>query len=79
MQSMGTPKWKVFFAFFLEQALLSLAGILAVWLVFGLAAGFSGAQGVCMVICAGCYLAGCALSVAILNRSKVLKLLQEKE
>lgn len=79
MQSMGTPKGKIFLAFFLEQAVLCLAGIVMVWVVWGGSVGFSAAQAVCMAVCAACYLAGCAMSIVIQNRSKVLELLRDKE
>lgn len=79
MQSMGTPRWKVFFAFFLEQAILSMAGIVVVWLIWGAATGFTQTQIFCMLICICCYLAGCGLSIGILNRNRVLELLRDKE
>ena len=79
MQSMGTERWKVFCCFFLEQAMLSLTGIGIVWLVWGLAAGFTAGQLICMAVCLGCYLAGCGLLVGLLNRSSVLMLLRDKE
>ena len=79
MQSMGTPRRKIFFAFFLEQAALCLGGIILVWLIWGIFTGFSATQALCMAVCIVCYLAGCALSIGILNSSKVLELLRDKE
>ena len=79
MQSMGTPRRKIFFAFFLEQAALCLGGIVLVWLIWAGITGFTVTQALCMAVCILCYLAGCALSIVILNRSKVLELLRSKE
>lgn len=79
MQSMGTPKRKIFLTFFLEQAVLCLTGIVLVWAVWGCLVGFSSARAVYMAVCAVCYLAGCALSIILQNRSKMLELLRDKE
>ncbi len=79
MQSMGTPKRKIFLTFFLEQAVLCLAGIILVWAVWGCLVGFSSVRTVYMAVCAFCYLAGCVLSIILQNRSKVLELLRDKE
>ena len=78
MRGLGAPRGRVFASFFLEQGALCLAGSLlgalalsavrpgaAVWLA---AAGFL-----------ACYLAGCALSVLVVGRTKLMDLLSERE
>ena len=78
LRGLGAPRGRVFASFFLEQALLCLPGCLAGALVltpflpadavWGAAAGFY-----------ACYLAGCALSVAAVGRTKLMALLSERE
>ena len=78
MRGLGASRGRVFASFFLEQGALCLAGSLlgalalgairpgaAVWLA---AAGFL-----------ACYLAGCALSVVVVGRTKLMALLSERE
>lgn len=78
MRGLGASRRRVFASFFLEQAALCLAGCLigalalsvfrpgwAVWLA---AAGFL-----------ACYLAGCALSVLAVGRTRLMALLSERE
>lgn len=79
MQSMGTGRGRIFASFFLEQAMLSAAGIGGVWLLWGVLCGFYRQQAMCLAVCLGCYLFGCALSVAMLNRNNVRMLLGEGE
>ena len=80
MRGLGTRRVRSFFSFFNEQAILSILGILigfSIWaLVWGtpkilhiaLTAGF--------IIC---YLLGSAISIWMMNRSKVLAILTDKD
>lgn len=79
MQSMGTRRGRIFASFFLEQAILSFGGIGGVWLLWGVLRGFYQRQAMSLAVCLGCYLFGCACSVAMLNRNNVRMLLGEGE
>ena len=68
----------VFLSFFLEQALLALAGCA----LGGLVLTALGAGGTGWLATAGfliCYLAGCALAVLAVVRTRLIQLLSEKE
>lgn len=78
MRGLGAGRGRVFGSFFLEQAILALAGCLAGCLVLALTgAGLTGclAAGVLLV----CYLAGCAVAVLTVGRTNLMQLLSEKE
>lgn len=78
LRGLGAPRGRVFGSFFWEQALLCLPGCLAgacllapffpAWAVLRAAGGFL-----------LCYLAGCALSVALIGRVALMELLAERE
>ena len=80
MRSMGASPRRIFFGFFLEQALLCLpggaAGLAAAWFLRGGLSGFQlwNAMGFAL-----CYLAGTALAVWVMNRRPVLAILTDKE
>lgn len=78
MRGVGGSRFRVFRTFFLEQALLCLAGMGAGALAFRL---FTGAFTFWREIAlfAGCYLLGCALAISALNRTSVLQMLGERE
>lgn len=78
LRGLGAPRLRVFASFFLEQALLCLPGCLAGALAltpFFPAGAVWGAAGSFLA----CYLAGAALSVAAVGRTKLMALLSERE
>ena len=77
LRGLGTSGLRVFFIFFAEQALLCLSGSVIgalVVTVTGTLSGWIGAVGFFL-----CYLAGCALSVILAARVRLMVLLSEKE
>lgn len=80
MRGLGATRARTFFSFFFEQSILCLlgtAGGLAVWrmawgapisLHLTLAAGFL-----------ACYFLGCAISILLMNRARVLAILLDKD
>lgn len=78
MRGLGASRGRVFLSFFLEQALLALAGCA----LGGLVLTALGAGGTGWLATAGfliCYLAGCALAVLAVVRTRLIQLLSEKE
>lgn len=79
LRGLGASRTRVFFSFFTEQLLLCLLGcfvsVAALWLL----TGWGLAQPVSVGIFALCYLAGCALSVLAVGRTKLMSLLSERE
>ena len=77
-EAMRRRRFRVFRTFFLEQALLCLAGTGAGALAFRLFTGvFTFWREIALF--AGCYLLGCALAISALNRTSVLQMLGERE
>ena len=77
LRGLGTSGHRVFFIFFVEQALLCLAGSAIGALIVTVTdtpSGWIGAGGFFL-----CYLAGCALSVILSVRVRLMDLLSEKE
>lgn len=78
MRGFGAKRTRVFMSFFTEQALLALAGCAA-----GLAAlAFTSADGAALArvgIFLLCYMAGCAVSVLVIGRMKLMDLLSERD
>ena len=79
MRGFGTKKRRIFASFFLEQALLCGAGTL----IGAAAIPIFGAGGwlppVAAAAFAVCYLAGCAVSVRMIGKTKLMELLSSKE
>lgn len=75
---MGAGRGRVFGSFFLEQAMLALAGCLAGCLVLAVTgAGLAGCLAAAALLV--CYLAGCAVAVLAVGRTNLMQLLSEKE
>ena len=79
MRGFGVPKGRIFASFFIEQALLCGAGTLVgcVSLFFFGAGGWL--QPAAAAAFAVFYLAGCAVSVKLIGKSKLMELLSAKE
>lgn len=78
MRGLGAGRGRVFGSFFLEQAMLALAGCLAGCLVLAVTgAGLAGCLAAAALLV--CYLAGCAVAVLAVGRTNLMQLLSEKE
>ena len=78
MRGVGGSRMRVFRTFFLEQALLCLAGTGAGAAAFLLYHGtFAFWREIALFV--GCYLLGCALAICVLNRASTLQILGERE
>lgn len=78
MRGLGAGRGRVFGSFFLEQAMLALAGCLAGCLVLAVTgAGLAGCLAAAVLLV--CYLAGCAIAVLAVGRTNLMQLLSEKE
>ena len=79
MRGFGTKKWRVFASFFLEQAILNVAGCLAgCAALFRLYAGGT-AQLLAVAAYLICYLLGTAVSVLIIGKTDLMELLTVRE
>ncbi len=79
MRGFGTPGRQVFASFFLEQAILSLAGCLAgCAALFGLYAG-GVTQPLAAAVYLACYLLGTAASVWAVGKTDLMALLTVRE
>ncbi len=78
LRGLGASRSRVFFSFFTEQFLLCLAGCI-VSAVILLAAGGSFSVLLAIAVFLACYLAGAALSVFAVGRTKLMSLLSERE
>ena len=79
MRGFGTQKHRVFASFFLEQAMLSLAGCLAGCIVlFWLYAG-GAAQPLAVAAYLICYLLGTTISILMIGKTDLMKLLTIRE
>lgn len=78
MRGLGAGRGRVFLSFFLEQGLLCLAGAAAGGILLT-ATGAGAAGWLATAGFLGCYLAGCALSVAAVGRTNLMNLLSERE
>lgn len=80
MRSMGTSKGKTFAAFFIEQTLLCVLGVL---LAVGGSAWFYGAlselQFYSVLGYFGCYIVGIAIAIFAMNKTNVLQILTARE
>ena len=79
LRGLGASRIRVFLTFFTEQLLLCLLGCLISVAALWLLTGWGQVQPVSVGIFALCYLAGCALSVLAVGRTKLLSLLSERE
>ncbi len=75
IRGFGASWWRMFMSFFLEQALLCLAGCLVGALVLALIGGAAALPAVAVFFV--CYLLGCALSVISVGRTHLMNLLSE--
>ena len=78
LRGLGTSGIRVFFTFFLEQGILCLSGsILGGLILMGAGCGMASlaAAGGFLV----CYLAGCALSVFLVEQTNLMELLTKQE
>ena len=79
MRGFGAQKWRVFASFFLEQAILCLAGCLAGCAVlFWLYAG-GAAQPLAVAVYLICYLLGAAISIRMIGRTELMEVLTVRE
>lgn len=79
MRGLGVPRGKVFWTFFLEQALLCLLGCLLGCGALALLGSGGALQWLAAAGFAVCYLLGCALSVLAVGRVNLMNLLSERE
>ena len=79
MRSCGAQRWRVFVAFFLEQGILCLAGCLAG--CAGLCCLYAGGMTQLVAVAAYlvCYLLGAAISILIIGRTELMKVLRVRE
>ena len=79
MRGCGAQKGRVFASFFLEQAILCMAGCLAgsIGLCWLYAGGI--AQILAMVVYLVCYLLGAAISIRMIGRTELMKVLTVRE
>ena len=78
MRGLGASRGRVFLSFFLEQALLALAGCVLGGLALT-ALGAGGAGWLAAAAFLACYLFGCALAVLAVGRTRLMALLSERE
>ena len=79
MRGFGTQKHRVFASFFLEQAMLSLAGcLLGCIVLFWLYAGGI-AQPLAVAAYLICYLLGTTISILMIGKTDLMKLLTIRE
>lgn len=79
MRGFGVRKRRIFASFFLEQAFLCCAGTLIGCLSLFIFGFIGWLQPVAAAAFAAFYLAGCAISVALIGRTKLMELLAAKE
>ena len=79
MRGCGAQKWRVFASFFLEQAILSLAGCLAgCTVLFWLYAG-GATQPLAVTAYLICYLLGTTISIRMIGKTDLMKLMTIRE
>lgn len=80
MRGLGASGRRVFMSFFMEQGILCMVGcILGVLLLTFVFSGAVKAIWIAAAVFCICYLAGCALSVMVSGRTKLMALLSERE
>lgn len=79
MRGLGARKGTVFLTFFTEQALLCLLGCALACVVLLFLPGGGALRWLAVLGFLVCYLAGCALSVLAVGRTKLMSLLSERE
>ncbi|MBR4950891.1 MAG: hypothetical protein IKZ23_02945, partial [Clostridia bacterium] len=79
MRGFGVKKWRVFSAFFLEQALLCILGCLIGCVLFFTLYADGVAQPIAVVAYLLCYLLGATVSILIIGRTNLMELLTIRE
>lgn len=79
MRGLGAPRGRVFASFFLEQGALCLLGCAVCCVLLLLLPGGGTARWLAVAGFLACYLAGCALAVLVVGRTKLIDLLSERE
>lgn len=79
MRGLGASGIRMFASFFFEQAILCLAGSVTAAIVLTFILGTPLGIWIAAAVFYACYLAGCALSLFVIGRTKLMLLLSERE